>query len=102
MNIAKRKPNWLPLPRGAKSLEVSAKSPECKGMFPMGKIVRFLPNSRFGKIKIKNDTEVLFSMNELEVIPREAGARIKEGLEVGYDLSLTSKGKKIIKIRVFK
>jgi cold shock CspA family protein len=69
--------------------------------FPRGRIARFFPKSRYGFIKDRNGRDVYFNLDEVRFIGDKDQRDIQEGAEVGYDLSWTSRGEHVIKMKIY-
>ncbi|HKX12899.1 MAG TPA: hypothetical protein VJP40_07080 [bacterium] len=69
--------------------------------FSRGRISRFFPKSRYGFIKDRNDRDVYFNLDEVRFVGDKDQRDIQEGAEVGYDLSWTSRGEHVIKMKIY-
>lgn len=69
--------------------------------FPRGRISRFFPKSRYGFIKDRNGRDVYFNLDEVRFVGDKDQRDIQEGAEVGYDLSWTSRGEHVIKLKIY-
>ena len=69
--------------------------------FPRGRISRFFPKSRYGFIKDRNGRDVYFNLDEVRFLGDKDQRDIQEGAEVGYDLSWTSRGEHVIRMKIY-
>lgn len=69
--------------------------------FPRGRISRFFPKSRYGFIKDRNGRDVYFNLDEVRFVGDKDQRDIQEGAEVGYDLSWTSRGEHVIRMKIY-
>lgn len=69
--------------------------------FPRGQIAKFFPKLRYGFIKDCNGRDVYFNLDELRFVGEKDQRDICEGAEVGYDLSWTSRGEHVIKMKIY-
>lgn len=99
MTLRVRQANWLPLPEGAAM--VAPTEEEVADLFPKGEVSEFLPHLKCGKIKTQAGIELPFDTNLLEIIPPQNAADIKVGMKVGYDVSRTSSGTRISRMRIY-
>jgi cold shock CspA family protein len=117
------KPNSLPLPykdivvtaaiSGAESITTTIPSPvikpaealppmpEIDDFFPKGRISRYFPHQGYGFITDKNGKNVYFNLNEIDFVGEKAKDSIKIGLPVGYDVSHTSHGLHVKKMKIY-
>jgi len=98
--ISARPSNWLPLPISARKPAIAAAQTQDIGLFPVGEIVRFLPHKGTGLLKIRGDAEVAFAVDELDLIPLSSRSKLTKGIKVGYDISRTSHGLRVSKLKV--
>jgi cold shock CspA family protein len=69
--------------------------------FSRGKIVRFFPKLRYGFIKDGRGRDVYFNLDEVRFFGDKDHRDILEGAEVGYDISRTSRGEHVIKMKIY-
>jgi len=74
---------------------------ETSEKFPRGHISKFFPKSRYGFIKDRNGRDVYFNLDELRFVGDKDQRDIREGAEVGYDLSWTSRGEHVIRMKIY-
>ena len=66
--------------------------------YPIGEITEYFPDKGYGFIKSVRGEKIFFFLPEVDTL----GLRIQElqpGLKVGYDVSLTAKGRRISRLR---
>ena len=96
-----RRPNWLPLPLGSTIGNVAIEVDEDDG-FSKGEILKFFPHQGYGFVSIKSNAEVYFCLREIDFLGEKADrGYLKEGAKVGYDVSQTSKGLHITKLKIY-
>ena len=69
--------------------------------FPRGRVVRFLPESRYGFIQDRNGRDVYFNLDEVRFVGGKDHRQLSEGIEVGYDLGWTGHGKHVTKLKIY-
>ena len=83
----------------------SAPNPEIPpqpDLFHHGVITKLFPTNNTGFVRTEGGHEVPFSYEMVILLGDvKKPAELKEGMEVGYDLTWTSKGLRISKIKVF-
>ena len=103
--LAKRTPNWLPVPhllggRAQGFVEEAVIDPN--DLFPKGQIVKYFQDQDYGFIKDQRGHDVYFNVNEMDLLgPRGKKENLKAGLKVGYDVSQTSKGLHVRRMKVY-
>lgn len=98
LQIQSRPRNWLPPP----SLLEAAPVVDEDDLFPKGTVVDFYPKQGIGRIKTDRNGVLEFSLGQVELIGEKARAlNIAAGARIGFDVSWTSKGLKISKIKVY-
>lgn len=114
------KPNSLPLPyknqvaasvavgvepviaaQPVKPAEFLPPMPEIDDFFPKGRIARYFPHQGYGFITDKNGKNVYFNLNEIDFVGEKTKDAIKTGLPVGYDVSHTSHGLHVKKMKIY-
>ena len=102
-HVVARPPNWLPLPQASFVKKVTEEAPvEVNDLFPKGEVVTFYPHQGYGYIKDRQGQEILFRLEELELIgPKGDKKHITVGARVGYDVSCTSSGPHVRVLKVY-
>ncbi len=99
--VKKHPSNWLPtaklVVRQPEEIKVSQDD-----LFPKGEIVKFFANQDYGFIKDQHGRDVYFHLHEIDFVgPKNAKTYIKVGGKVGYDLSWTSHGQHVRKLKIY-
>ena len=99
--VTKQNPNWVPVvkmtPLEAEEIVVSADD-----RFPKGEIIKFFEHQDYGFIKDQQGKDVYFHLNELDLVgPKNSKNFIKVGAKIGYDLSWTSHGQHVRKLKIY-
>lgn len=99
--VKKRPLNWLPIVRPLKNrTETIVVSDE--DFFPKGEVVKFFQTQDYGFIKDQHGKDVYFHLNELDFVgPKGSKTYLKVGARVGYDLSWTSHGQHVRKLKIY-
>ncbi|HPM40978.1 MAG TPA: hypothetical protein PLY45_00905 [bacterium] len=98
-----REPNWLPLPVG-RVAEAAEDSPEVseEDLFPKGEVVSFYPRQGLGTLRNARDEIVPFSLSEVELVgPKGHPKYLMGGARVGFDVSWTSGGTRVCRMKVY-
>ncbi|PIR17773.1 MAG: hypothetical protein COV46_02690 [Deltaproteobacteria bacterium CG11_big_fil_rev_8_21_14_0_20_49_13] len=74
---------------------------EVDDLFPKGRIVRFFPHQGYGFITDRNGKQVYFNLNEIDFVGSKSKDDIKIGIPIGYDVSHTSHGLHVKKIKIY-
>lgn len=99
--VKKRPPNWLPIGRPLK-LEVEEIQVSEDDLFPKGEIVKFFVGQDYGFIKDQHGRDIYFHLNELDFVgPKKSKNYIKVGAKIGYDLSWTSHGQHVRRLKIY-
>lgn len=99
--VHKRLPNWLPVARPFKE-EPEEIVVSQEDSFPKGEVVKYFVNQDYGFIKDQHGRDIYFHLNELDFVgPKNHKSFIKVGAKVGYDLSWTSKGQHVRKLKIY-
>ena len=70
--------------------------------FYRGVILRLHAGSRTGLVRTGTGREVPFAMTDLRLLGSEHGfGALREGMEIGFDLGWTSRGRRVTTIRLF-
>lgn len=103
LQVQKREAHWLPLPEGSLPvLTTPSYQVDEMDKFSKGEIVSFFPHQQFGFIRLNNNEEAYFSLQELELLGENASIdRICVGLRVGYDVAWTSKGLHVNRMKIY-
>ena len=71
-------------------------------LFPKGEIVKYFPNQEYGFIRDQHGKDVYFHLGEIDYVgPKNAKHFIKVGAKIGYDLSWTSHGQHVRRIKIY-
>jgi cold shock CspA family protein len=71
-------------------------------LFPKGQITQYYPYQGYGYVKDNRGKEVVFKMDEIELIGPKADKQfLAAGSRVGYDVSWTSSGLHIRKLKIY-
>lgn len=98
--VAARAPNWLPLP-GAE-IDLAPQVVDENDLFPKGFVTSYYPQQGLGLVKNDRGEEISFSLAEVDLIgPKGHRKFLSEGCRVGYDISCTSHGPRVSKIKVY-
>ena len=101
--IEARSPNWLPLP-GAQPAPPSEEAPivDENDLFPKGRVEAFYPRQGEGMVLNDRGERIPFRVAEIDLIGPKGNARyIAAGARVGYDVSCTSHGRRVSRIKVY-
>lgn len=99
--VKKRPTNWIPITKGFKFVpeEIIVSQDD---LFPKGEIVKFFQNQDYGFIRDQHGADVYFHLNELDLVgPKNSKNFIKVGAKIGYDLSWTSHGQHVRKLKIY-
>lgn len=96
-----RPPNWLPatliVPILPEEIHVSQDD-----LFPKGEIVKFFQNQDYGFVKDQHGEDIYFHLNEIDFVgPKNNKSFVKVGAKIGYDLSWTSHGQHVRRIKIY-
>lgn len=100
--VKPRVPNWLPAP--ARRVAPVAKEPvvDENDLFPKGEIVKFFQQQDYGFIHDQHGSDVYFHLNELDLVgPKNKRDSIRVGAKVGYDVSWTSHGLHVRRLKIY-
>lgn len=74
-----------------------------KDFFYHGTIIRLSPKKKFGIVRTSSGKDLPFSFELVELLgPVTSPRGLREGLVVGYDMSWTSRGLKVTKIKTYR
>ena len=99
--VKKRPPNWLPFytPLRNEKEEIFVSTED---FFPKGEIAKFFTNQDYGFIRDQHGRDIYFHLGELDFVgPKNNKSYIKVGVKIGYDLSWTSHGEHVRKIKIY-
>jgi len=69
--------------------------------FPKGRIVKYFKEQRYGFIMDQHQKEVFFSLEEMDILGGKKESHVKVGQFVGYDVSRTSRGLRIKRMKIY-
>ena len=69
--------------------------------FPRGKIIKYFPQGGYGFVKDAHGRDIYFHIDEVHLLGGKKKSEIKEGIEVGYDLTQTSRGLHITRLKIY-
>ncbi|MEW5976542.1 MAG: cold shock domain-containing protein [Acidobacteriota bacterium] len=72
---------------------------DMKLQFPEGEITNFFPDKGYGFITNSKGERIFFFLPEVDTMGYRV-RDIRKGLRVGYDVSLTSKGRRISRMKI--
>lgn len=99
--VRKRPPNWLPIPGSLKIIPEEIIVSE-EDLFPKGEVVKFFPGQDYGFIRDQHKRDIYFHLNELDFVgPKNSKEYLKVGGKIGYDLSWTSHGQHVRKLKIY-
>lgn len=99
--VKKRPANWLPvisvLQFQPEEIHVSEDD-----LFPKGEVAKFFTNQEYGFIRDQHGNDVYFHLNEIDFVgPKNHKSYLKVGAKVGYDLSWTSHGQHVRRLKIY-
>lgn len=69
--------------------------------FRQARITKFFPQSGYGFVKDQKGHEIYFHLDELRFVgPKQARSHVVEGASVGIDVSRTSRGMRVIRLKI--
>lgn len=100
--VSSRTPNWIPLP----SFGIDKKKPivevDEKDFFTKGEVVFFYERQGIGRVKNRRGEFVDFDVSQVDFVGQKNSSEfITDGSPVGYDISITSHGLKISKMKIY-
>lgn len=99
--VRKRFSNWLPTLRLAK-VDAEQMIVSEDDLFPKGEIIKFFPGQDYGFVRDQHGRDVYFHLGELDFVgPKNSKQYIKVGAKIGYDLSWTSHGQHVRRIKIY-
>lgn len=99
--VSKRPPNWVPVVKMAppESEEIVVSQED---RFPKGEVVKFFEHQDYGFIRDQHGRDIYFHLNEIDFVgPKNSKTFVKVGSKIGYDLSWTSKGQHVRRIKIY-
>lgn len=100
--VLARPANWLPLPQIGLAKKVAETVVDENDFFPKGEVISFYPRQGYGYVKNNQGHEILFRLEELDLVGPKADANnIAVGSRVGYDVSWTSSGLHICTLKIY-
>ena len=99
--VKKHPPNWLPTARLApiQPEEIVVSKDD---LFPKGEVIKFFSGQDYGFIKDQHGRDIYFHLGELDFVgPKNSKSFLKVGGKVGYDLSWTSHGQHVRKLKIY-
>jgi cold shock CspA family protein len=101
-HIETRSPNWLPIPGGGVQKSATAPAVEENDFFPKGTVASYFSHQGFGTIKNDRGEAINFRLAEVSLIGPKGDKRfLGTGLRVGYDVSWTSHGLHVSRIKIY-
>lgn len=100
MHIEARQPNWFPLPgeRWGAQMPVVAED----DFFPKGEVLSFYPKQGYGYVRTGRGEELIFRLSEAELVgPKGHPQYLAAGCRVGYDVSWTSSGLHVSRMKIY-
>jgi cold shock CspA family protein len=86
----------MPLPQVMENITVDEND-----NFPKGRVSKYFPYQGYGFIIDKNGKEVYFSIAELDLVGVKGKEALRAGYPVGYDVSRTSHGLHVKKLKIY-
>lgn len=74
---------------------------EVNDNFPKGRVARYFSHQRYGFIVGRNGREIYFNLSEIDFVGPKSEGDIQAGLPVGYDVSNTSNGLHVKKLKIY-
>lgn len=97
-----RPPNWLPLPGERITGGESAPHVDEDDVFPKAEVLTFYPRQGVGTLKTDRGETFDFSLANIELVGPKGHMRyLDAGARVGYDVSWTSHGLKINRLKIY-
>lgn len=99
-DVVARAPNWLPLP--GEILGAAEPTVDENDLFPKGNVTSLYAHQGYGLIKNDRGEEISFSLAEVSLVgPKGHRRYLAEGCRVGYDVSWTSHGLHVSKMKIY-
>lgn len=101
-HVKARHPNWLPLPAKEQGGVINRQDVDENDAFSKANICSFFPRQGVGAIVSDRGETIPFSLSEIELVGPKGNARyIIQGGRVGFDVSRTSHGKRVSRMKVY-
>ena len=76
--------------------------PALSDNFRKATIIKFFPQASYGFVKDLNGKEIYFHLDELRFVgEKKDRSFVLEGASVGVDVSLTSRGLRVIRLKIY-
>lgn len=70
--------------------------------FRKAKIIKFFPQSNYGFVKDRAGKEIYFHLDEIRFVgPKNNRTYVAEGVEVGIDVGITSRGTRVTRLKIY-
>lgn len=70
--------------------------------FRKAKIIKFFAHLRYGFVRDQNGKEIYFHLDEVRFVGEKSDRSfVTEGAEVGVDVSLTSRGLRVTRLKIY-
>lgn len=70
--------------------------------FRHGKISKFFPQGSYGFVRDGQGKEIYFHLDEIRILgEKRERSCFKEGVEVGFDVGLTSRGLRVTHLKIY-
>jgi cold shock CspA family protein len=70
--------------------------------FRQSRIIKFFPQSNYGFVRDHNGKEIYFHIDEIRFVgPKQGRPFIKEGIPVGVDVGVTSRGLRVTRMKIY-
>ena len=100
--LSERHPNWLPIPHAVVPEKPAEIEVSQEDLFPKGEVVKFFPQQDYGFIHDQHGRDVYFHLHEMDLVgPKGKKDYIRVGGRVGYDLSWTSHGLHVKRMKIY-
>lgn len=97
-----RPPNWLPLPGERIGREEAVPHVDEDDVFPKGQVLTFYPRQGVGTLRSDRGQAFDFSLSNIDLIgPKGHPRYLAAGARVGFDVSWTSHGLKINRLKIY-
>lgn len=97
--VEARPPNWLPIPCEEEKPKQRIQAVDENDFFRKGDLDSFYPNQGYGIINDRHAGQIQFSISDIMVIGDSS--HLGSGVRVGYDISRTSLGPRITKLKIY-
>ncbi|MBI2068388.1 MAG: cold shock domain-containing protein [Deltaproteobacteria bacterium] len=70
--------------------------------FRHGKITKYFPQGGYGFVRDEGGKEVYFHLDEIRLLGEKKDRSLfREGVEIGFDVGLTSRGLRVTRMRLY-